>query len=73
MKQSTHFFQFKTNIKFIIILIVGLQTSAILAQNKKMIRKANSLFLFSKFNQALPLYLDLLKEDPNSFLYNYRT
>lgn len=39
---------------------------------KRLIRKADNNYLFSDFNRALPLYLELLKAEPNNFLYNYR-
>ncbi len=72
MKQFTSYFQIKYAIKFAMFLILALQTSFGLAQNKRIIRKANNSFIFSKFNKALPLYLHLLKNEPNNFLYNYR-
>lgn len=50
----------------------GLQSFQLSAQNSQTIRKANKYFRFSAFNQALPLYVSLLKNEPTNFIYNYR-
>ncbi len=66
----------------IILLITGLLfTSKAGAQiysqlysgRQEMFLEAEAFHLFEEYNEALPLYLELLKEDPENALLNYRT
>lgn len=73
MKYVNTFFQLKVICTLALIFMLGSQSFHLSAQNKQTIRKANKLFHFSSFNQALPLYLTLLKNEPTNFAFNYRT
>ena len=73
MKHPNNLFQLKTIPTFIAILMFGLQSFNSSAQSENMLKlKAHKFFSFSHFNQALPLYLTLLKNEPTNFVYNYR-
>ncbi len=72
MKYPDKSVQLKTIFILALICMLGSQSLHVSAQNSQELRKANKLFLFSSFNQALPLYLELLKNEPTNFAYNYR-
>lgn len=73
MKYPNTFSQLKTIFIVVVTFMLGLQSFQLSAQDNQTVRKANKYFRFSAFNQALPLYESLLKNEPTNFLYNYRT
>ena len=72
MKLTNNIFQMKAIPTLITIIMICLQSFNLSAQSYNMIRKANTHFFLSEFNQALPLYLTFLKTEPANFEYNYR-
>ncbi len=62
---------------FILPLLLFLVANPLFAQTKaetkEMFLEAESYFLFEEYNEALPIYLQLLKLEPENTKLNYRT
>ncbi len=67
----------RTLISFTALLFFSLQATAqihpqLYSGRQEMFLEAESYFLFEEYNEALPLYLELLREQPGNFFLNYR-
>ena len=60
----------------LLLLALILNSTLITAQSRretrKMFHEAESWFLFEEYEEALPLYLNLLETDPDNYNYRYR-
>ncbi len=69
-------------IRLILFLLAGILTSSraetqvysqLYTGRQEMFLEAESYLLFEEFNEALPLYLELIREQPDNAFLNYRT
>ncbi len=78
MKKSIALRFFKKIMLIVAVLTLMLKSYDAIAQTNNddrisfLNKKANNRFLFNDYNNALPLYLELLKYDSTKFLYNFR-